>query len=554
MHLNFLFLPSSRAERSQGELRDPLRNGYDAFISHNHADKALARELAERLSKVDFHGRPLRPWLDEQFLDPGDLKQEAELTTALDRSRRFLLVLSPASVASKWVEFELEYFLRNGRPEEVVLLLKAQCESPPILGNAKPLDFTQVAQFESSFGELIERLCPLGGPGVAEANASIDHAWSTALEADPGGLDAEPSPARDALLAALLRFKIDDPATEGLALTGFSRAARLLLRDHERDHPGAYNMKMCLGECLAVAVHQNARYRQVAQLYLDLETTETEDPVLAFVVARAYSKLAEIDPTLIDLGALLRVATQLDARAPFNNKKATVAMLLGRIGAKLRGTDLGDLLIQTLHEGGAAAHIAAIGGISMGEEQAPSVFYVSELAAMHAARGAPRSGALEPPSRKLQALLQGIYLDQPLIVRQQLEIARDDLRRAFAIDDLPHGYTWFALRSAPPAVHLHRAPFMGTLAKATRGNMEELALQLNASRVVCLTEERIVEALFDRAGSFLIPLQDENSPQCRRLSGRSVSFAMLDAGRMADLKDGDHVEIEGDRMRVVSQR
>ncbi len=534
--------------------RDTLRNGYDAFISHNHQDKAWARELAERLSKVDFHGRPLRPWLDEQFLDPGDLGQEAELTTALDRSRMLLLVLSPASVASKWVEFELEYFLESRRLEEVVPLLKAPCESPPILGDAEPLDFTEVGQFESAFGKLVKRLCPLGGPDVAEVAASIDHAWSTALDADPGGLDAEPSLARDALLAALLRFTIDDPATEGLALTGFSHAARLLLRDHERDHRAAYNMKMLLGECLAVALHRHARYRQVAQRYLDLETADTEDPVLTFVVARAYSKLVEIDPALVDLGALLRVATQLDARGHFNNKKATVAMLLGRIAAKLRGTDLGDLLIKTLSEGGAAARMAAIGGISMSEEQAPPVFYVTELAAMHAARGTPRSGALEPPSRKLQAMLYGIDLDQPLIVQRQLEIAKGDLRRAFAINDLPYGYTWFDLRSAPPAVHLHRAPFMGIVVKATTANMEEIALRLNASHIVCLTQPRIVEALFDRAGSLLIPLQDENSPQCRRLRSRAVPFAMLDAERMADLRDGDHIEIESDRMRVVSKR
>ena len=52
----------------------------------------------------------------------------------------------------------------------------------------------------------------------------------------------------------------------------------------------------------------------------------------------------------------------------------------------------------------------------------------------------------------------------------------------------------------------------------------------------------------------LILLQDESSPQCRRLSSRGVPFAMLDAERMADLKDGDQVEIEGDRMRIVSQR
>jgi hypothetical protein len=93
--------------------QDVLRNGYDAFISYNHADRDWARELAERLARVDFHGRPLRAWLDEQFLDPGDLDQKAELTSALDRSRMLLVILSPASVASKWVEFELEYFYKT---------------------------------------------------------------------------------------------------------------------------------------------------------------------------------------------------------------------------------------------------------------------------------------------------------------------------------------------------------------------------------------------------------------------------------------------------------
>lgn len=532
--------------------KDTLRNGYDAFISHNRADKAWVRELVERLTNVDFNGRPLRPWLDEQVLDPGEPGGKAELTSALDRSRTLVLVLSPASIASKWVGLELEYFLRARRLDEVVPLLKAPCEVPSILSDTQPLDFTTAAEFERAFGELVDRLCPQGGPDVAEAEALIDRAWSSALAADPGGLDAEPSSARDALLEALLHFDIFDPSMEGLALVSFVRAARLLLKDQAREHPAAYNMSMLLGECLAVAVHHHASYRQVAQRYLDLETADSEDPVLAFVVVRAASKLAEFDPALLDLGALLRVAAQLDARAPFNNKKATVAMLLGRVAAKLRGTDLGDLLIQTLSEGGPAARIAAIGAISIGEQQAQPAFYLSELAARHAADTAPRSGALEPPSRKLQALLFGIDLDQPPIVRQQLGIAKDDLRRAFAIEDLPYGYSWFALRRKPPAEHPHRVPFMGTVVKATTVNMEELALQLDASQVVCLTEPRIVDALFDRAGSLLIPLQDESSPQCRRLTGRGVPFAMLNADRMAELKDGDHVEVDLERMRIVS--
>jgi hypothetical protein len=44
--------------------RSTLRNGYDAFISHSHVDKAWARDLVERLAKVDFRGRSLRAWLD----------------------------------------------------------------------------------------------------------------------------------------------------------------------------------------------------------------------------------------------------------------------------------------------------------------------------------------------------------------------------------------------------------------------------------------------------------------------------------------------------------
>jgi len=52
--------------------------------------------------------------------------------------------------------------------------------------------------------------------------------------------------------------------------------------------------------------------------------------------------------------------------------------------------------------------------------------------------------------------------------------------------------------------------------------MEALALDVNASHVVYLTEPRIVDALFDRAGALLIPLQEPDSPQCRRLIGRAA--------------------------------
>jgi hypothetical protein len=203
-----------------------LRNGYDAFISHNRADKPFARALADRLAGTDYAGRPLRPWLDEQVLDPGSLSGEAELTSALDRSRRLVLVLSPASVGSKWVEFELAYFLKARPPGDVVPLLKAPCTLPGLLGDAQPIDFTVEGGGDRAFAELHARLCPPGGSGLADVERDIDAAWANALGVDPGGMDAEPSPERDALLTALLRHPIDDAATEGPALVGFMHAAR----------------------------------------------------------------------------------------------------------------------------------------------------------------------------------------------------------------------------------------------------------------------------------------------------------------------------------------
>ena len=270
------------------------------------------RALADRLASVDFRGRPLRPWLDERVLDPGELGQKAELTSALDGSRTLVLVLSPASVASKWVEFEVECPLRDRPLTEVIPLLNAPCNIPKILDGAEPLDFTDAAAFETTFATLVARLCPPAPVDTGHIDALVDQAWDAALAADPGGLDAEPSPPRDAILEALLRFPIDGAETEGLAVTGFLRAARLLLRDQQRAHPAAYNMQMLLGECVGVAVQRHPRYRQIAQRFLDLQPADSPDPVLAFVVVRASSKLAEIDPTLIDAGALLRVAALLD--------------------------------------------------------------------------------------------------------------------------------------------------------------------------------------------------------------------------------------------------
>ena len=531
-----------------------LQSCYDVFISHNHADKEWVRELARRLADHEFNGRALRPWLDEHFLDPGELGQRAELTTAIDRSRTFALVLSPASAASAWVEYELEYFLQARGTAGIIPILESPCPLPPALAGVDVLDFTRPGEFEEGLAALLARLCPSRGPGLEEASRPLDEAWQRAVDADPGGLSPGPTPPRDALLAELTRHDVDDAAGEGLAIAAFVRAAGHLRRINDANTDAGYNLKMLLGECLAVAILASPRYRQAAQRLIDMEDPAAEDPVLAFVVVRAFSKLADIDSRLIDTSALLRLTCALDGGLRVGHRKLALAMLVGRLAARLRGTDLGDLFIRTLSEGGTAARIAAIGGITMGEERAPPVFHVSVLETMHRDRGGSlASGASQAPSRRLQALLFGLELDQDAVVGRQLGNAREDLRRDFGIEDLPYGHTWLALRQLPAAQHLHNAPFMGTLVTVDTTTMERTAVGLDATRVACLTEARIVDALFDDCGALLIRSQSADSPQCRRLRSRGVPFAMLDEKAMAELSDGDQIVVQADGVKLVRQ-
>ena len=72
---------------------------------------------------------------------------------------------------------------------------------------------------------------------------------------------------------------------------------------------------------------------------------------------------------------------------------------------------------------------------------------------------------------------------------------------------------------------------------------------LNPATIACLTEPRIVDALFDGCGGLLILPQDTDSPQCQRLRARGVPFAMLEPGVMATIGDGSHVLVDERQVR-----
>ena len=71
-----------------------------AFLSHSTDDKAYVQEVATRLGRH-------RALIDTQAFNPGEDFRDA-IRRTLDESETFVLFVSPRSLASSWVKFELD--------------------------------------------------------------------------------------------------------------------------------------------------------------------------------------------------------------------------------------------------------------------------------------------------------------------------------------------------------------------------------------------------------------------------------------------------------------
>jgi hypothetical protein len=132
---------------------------YDIFISYSNADAARVRPVAERL-----RAEGLRVWFDEWAIVPGDDIFFA-IERALETSRRLLLCLSRAALASKWVEMEHRTVLfrdPSSRNRVLIPLLLEDCELPAALRRLAYADFRHPT--EAAFQQLF-RVCRSEGTG-----------------------------------------------------------------------------------------------------------------------------------------------------------------------------------------------------------------------------------------------------------------------------------------------------------------------------------------------------------------------------------------------------
>lgn len=120
------------------------------FLSHSSKDKVFVQRFA-----IDLVNAGVQVWFDVCRLEAGDLLSN-EIYSAVDASSILLLVLSPDSVNSEWVEREVQAALtkegRLGRKFLVPVKLR-DVELPAKLADRIFIDFS--ASYTQSFEGLL---------------------------------------------------------------------------------------------------------------------------------------------------------------------------------------------------------------------------------------------------------------------------------------------------------------------------------------------------------------------------------------------------------------
>ncbi len=98
-----------------------MSNGH-VFISHATADDDFVRQLREGLA-----GQGIAVWVDSRNLRGGD-KLAPDIRQAIAEARQFIVVLSPSTINSSWVPWEIQTALevelqRQGEDYRVIPLL-----------------------------------------------------------------------------------------------------------------------------------------------------------------------------------------------------------------------------------------------------------------------------------------------------------------------------------------------------------------------------------------------------------------------------------------------
>jgi hypothetical protein len=149
----------------------------NVFISYSHVDSNMAHELGsaiEHLGITYFH--------DVKHISWGE-RIEAAVQAALDNSNSLLVIISPASLKSLWVPYEIGYFSALKRPI-LPFLTHPSLELPAYISNLKHV-YT-VSEATNNFATMKDQL---ENPRAKQSapNPDLRVRYSAAIVNDSGG-------------------------------------------------------------------------------------------------------------------------------------------------------------------------------------------------------------------------------------------------------------------------------------------------------------------------------------------------------------------------------
>ena len=153
---------------------------YDVFLNHSAKDKAVVRDVAERL-----RGDGLRVWFDEWEIRPGD-SIPAKIEAGLEHSRVLVLCMSAHALSSDWAQLEASTFRFRDPLNHDRRFIPLRLDGAPIKGSlAQFLYINWLPQDrEQEYAKLLESCRPPSTSLVAEVESTGEQDAEIAIQLD----------------------------------------------------------------------------------------------------------------------------------------------------------------------------------------------------------------------------------------------------------------------------------------------------------------------------------------------------------------------------------
>lgn len=121
------------------------------FLCHSSKDKIFVNKLANKLKDQN-----IRVWVDEAEIKIGSTLEET-IANGIENMHYFAIVLSPDSIESSWVKFELDFAAKLEVKKDVKILpiLYKDCEIPDFFNTKRFVDFKDESKFERGLEQIL---------------------------------------------------------------------------------------------------------------------------------------------------------------------------------------------------------------------------------------------------------------------------------------------------------------------------------------------------------------------------------------------------------------